>query len=666
MMTKKYFEEPILIFIKRKDSLIYLVIVVAGLSLLGWFLGKTGLTTYGTDYFPIAPSAAFIFIALGMYFIASHRRKTIVRTTISIPFLSTMIFLCMYLFLNYFFKFAWDIERIYFSDSAGFQNLSAGRISPIAALLFVFIGLGLLGHINIKSRILTYVGCYSSLLALLESSLIIIGYIYDAPLLYGSTIRPVAFPAGLNFVLFSLTLLRYYDSSIWTFNIRRINNSITRQLVKTFLPIAMAAVILDGFLQVRIEYTDLHPAFKTVILLFVVAGITIYFILRFSAGIGNELLARENRLKEDEIKFRTVADYTFDWEFWLNNDNQFIYCSPSCKRITGYDRKIFIENPDLMTQIIHPEDLASYNTHIDSTDPKKPCSGMYYRIITRSDEVRWIEHICQPVFDENGAIIGRRGSGKDVTIRISALNQINELNEKLQLLNSDKDRFISILGHDLKTPLNNLLGLTEVLKKDLPQLTSEELLKIVDYIHQSAVLSNNLLKDILTWARSQQGKIPFNPQFVHLVQLCKNVMDVLNPSAFAKNITINLSVDEKLHVYADSNMVKSILLNLVSNAMKFTNSGGRITVSAEEFDEIVIISVSDTGIGISPGNIAKLFDISQVVSTKGTANETGTGLGLLLCKDFVEKQGGKIWVESEVKKGSHFKFTLPKSSERTV
>ena len=243
-------------------------------------------------------------------------------------------------------------------------------------------------------------------------------------------------------------------------------------------------------------------------------------------------------------------------------------------------------------------------------------------------------------------------------------SQIQMLNGKLEKLNIDKDRFISILGHDLKNPFSNILGFSEILTDEINSLNSDEIKEIAGNINKSARITNNLLEGILMWARTQQGSIPFKPQNLSLSATCENILEILNPNAKAKNITINHSATEHITVFADDDMLKAILRNLVSNAIKFTNKNGAININATQTDSNVTISISDNGIGIKPNNLVKLFDISQVLTTKGTSGETGTGLGLLLCKEFVEKHGGKIWVESEVGKGSDFKFTLPISVEQ--
>jgi signal transduction histidine kinase len=238
-----------------------------------------------------------------------------------------------------------------------------------------------------------------------------------------------------------------------------------------------------------------------------------------------------------------------------------------------------------------------------------------------------------------------------------------ELKQLLQL-NSDKNRFISILAHDLRSPFNGLLGLSEVLIEDVRKLNKDEIEDIANNINKSAKSSFKLLENILSWARAKQGKIPFDPQILNFTNNCEDAVDVLNPIAKAKNITIDFSTGDHINVFADVDMFKAIVRNLVSNAIKFSNNGGAININAETNSENVIISVSDNGIGIAPHNLMKLFEMAEVSTTKGTAEETGTGLGLLLCKEFVEKHGGKIWVESEVGKGSDFKFTLPIYAEQ--
>ena len=290
----------------------------------------------------------------------------------------------------------------------------------------------------------------------------------------------------------------------------------------------------------------------------------------------------------------------------------------------------------------------------------------FYRpdlIVSLQDETdRWIDNLITLVFTSYFIYLIIRYVHKNYTIERFKAEQSEK---RLYQINADKDRFLSILGHDLKSPFNNLLGLSELLTEDIRKLDIDEIESIAKDINKTARTTLSLLEDILKWARMQQGQIPFNPQYLCFADICINALEILNPYAKSKNITINYSVNDEINFYADIDMLKTVLRNLVSNAIKFTNNGGTIRIKAEKTDTNVTISVLDNGIGIAPEDLTKLFDISEVLTTEGTAGESGTGLGLLLCNEFVKKHCGKIWVESEVGKGSSFKFTIPMILEQT-
>jgi signal transduction histidine kinase len=242
--------------------------------------------------------------------------------------------------------------------------------------------------------------------------------------------------------------------------------------------------------------------------------------------------------------------------------------------------------------------------------------------------------------------------------RVAELVIINNELQRLLQLNSDKDLFISILAHDLRSPFTALLGLSDLLIENVRIYSIEEIESLLRHIKDASKETFTLLEDLLKWTSTQSGKIPFKPQILGFAGICKNVLETLNTNAYAKNIKIKCSISDHISVFADKDMLKTIMRNLVSNAIKFTNNGGSIIIDAKENSGIVTISVSDNGTGIKPEKVLKLFDISQRQTTKGTEQESGTGLGLILCKEFVEINGGKIWVDSQYGKGSDFKFTL--------
>ena len=270
-----------------------------------------------------------------------------------------------------------------------------------------------------------------------------------------------------------------------------------------------------------------------------------------------------------------------------------------------------------------------------------------------------LEAFGSPIMDEKGNIWASLVSFQDITERKKAELVIQHQNTELTKLNTDKDLFISIIGHDLRSPFNTLLGLLDILTEPESALSIEEMNGMLADMNIIAHNTFNLLEDILIWARTQQGSIPFQPQNLKFSDIYQEAVEVLRPNARAKNISINYQADSGLGLFADLGMLKTILRNLVSNAIKFTEPGGIINIYAEITKSAVLISVKDNGVGIPPEEIVRLFNISDVRTTKGTANEKGTGLGLLLCKEFVEKHNCKIWVESEAGKGSEFKFTMP-------
>jgi len=234
-------------------------------------------------------------------------------------------------------------------------------------------------------------------------------------------------------------------------------------------------------------------------------------------------------------------------------------------------------------------------------------------------------------------------------------SKTSELNE----LNASKDKFFSIIAHDLKNPFNTIIGFSEMMKESIRLKDSATFYEYTVMINTSAVQTLRLLENLLEWANSQRGKLSFNPVSVNLNELIKDEFLMIDEMRINKNIELKNYVDDTLTIVADKNMIRTILRNLITNGVKFTHKNGWVHVKAETYKSHVEIAVSDNGVGMTRETIAKLFRIDANISTRGTDNEKGTGLGLFLCKEFAEKHGGKIWVESEEGKGSTFKFILP-------
>jgi signal transduction histidine kinase len=235
-------------------------------------------------------------------------------------------------------------------------------------------------------------------------------------------------------------------------------------------------------------------------------------------------------------------------------------------------------------------------------------------------------------------------------------------NKELQLLiqlNKDKDKFFSIITHDLKNPFVSIIGYCELLTEQIKKMNCEKIQEFANIILQSSNRAMDLLMSLMVWAQSQSGRMVFNPESFNIITLIDEVTLLLDGIAKQKSILIESSLPSNIQVNADKEMISAVLRNLISNAIKFTPHEGKIMISVDVKQNELTVSVSDTGVGISKERIEKLFKISDINSTPGTEKETGTGLGLILCKEFINKNNGKIWLESEAGIGTTFCFSLP-------
>lgn len=273
-----------------------------------------------------------------------------------------------------------------------------------------------------------------------------------------------------------------------------------------------------------------------------------------------------------------------------------------------------------------------------------------------SEKARWTDGIITAVYSSCFIFLIIKFLLKNYELEKKRAEE-NEM--KLRQSNADKDLFISILAHDLRNPFNTLLGISELLLEDIHKQDMAATEKQIDVLHTISKRTFDMLEDLLLWARSQSGKLDFKPREIDFAKTCHETVENMRMVALSKKITLNYYASVSIHILADEDMLKVVIRNLISNAIKFTNPGGVIDIRTEQISSTLTVIVSDNGVGISPETIMDLFDISKKTTSAGTSNEKVTGLGLKLCKEFVERHGGKIWVESVPGKGSDFKFTLP-------
>jgi len=326
--------------------------------------------------------------------------------------------------------------------------------------------------------------------------------------------------------------------------------------------------------------------------------------------------------------------------------------------------------PDLILLDVNMPEMTGFEVcEILKKDPKtKDIPVIFLTAKTEAEDiiegftVGGIDYITKPFNSKE--LISRVKSHLELSNSrqiISAQNEeLNKLTIELRETIASKDKFFSIIAHDLKAPFNTLIGFSDLLLKTFDEREPEDIKKLIKHINNSSIHGFNLLNNLLEWSRSQIGKIKYEPVLFNFEQLVGEVIDLHFETAGKKSINLDSSSISIGDVMADRKMINTVLRNLVSNAIKFTEPGGEVRIKGKDLGNEFEISVSDSGVGIPEENLPKLFSISENYSTNGTDNESGTGLGLLLCKEFVEKSGGKIRVSSEPGLGSEFFFTIPK------
>lgn len=364
--------------------------------------------------------------------------------------------------------------------------------------------------------------------------------------------------------------------------------------------------------------------------------------------------AEKELLRKSEHRYRLLIE-TVNEGISVAQNGYLKFVNPMMQTITGFTQEELLTLPFL--SFVYPEDQDIVISNHLKRQRGEPFSSKYqFRIVKKDGSLRIIEM--------NGVVKEWEGQPAtlnifaDITEREHAEEEIKRKNEQLQKLNAEKDKFFSIIAHDLRGPFSSFLGLTEIMAGDLNSLTMEEIQEYSLTLRKSATNLYSLLENLLLWSRMQQGSIPFNPQSWLMFQIVEEFLTM--ESANNKGITIVYEIPDQIAVWADKNMLETIIRNLISNAVKFTPKGGKISISAKVLhDQSIEISVKDTGIGMSPSMVGDLFKLGVQTNRKGTEGEPSSGLGMLLCKEFVEKHNGCIWVESEEGKGSEFKFTLP-------
>lgn len=347
---------------------------------------------------------------------------------------------------------------------------------------------------------------------------------------------------------------------------------------------------------------------------------------------------------------------------FVDNEKQNYY-SENIKKIIGYSPEELDKLPDKIHSLVDSRDYDKIrdilvelesNTHLNYVT-------LEYRIKPKNDSTIWLREFLKVVRDNEGNILEKHSVLFNITSLKEREFELEKENEALKELNATKDKFISIVSHDLRAPFTTLLGFTEILLNE-KELSEEERNEYLKYIYEASKTELNLINCLLDWSRLQTGKIKVEPTRLNVKTTVANAIISLTPISVRKNIEIKIDIQPNLFMYADERLISQAILNLVSNAVRFSHPGKEVNIHSQRFKEGMIeIVIVDQGTGISEEGQDKLFRIDQKFITPSTEGDKGSGLGLTLVKEIINKHGGDIWFYSKVGEGSEFHITVPEA-----
>lgn len=357
-------------------------------------------------------------------------------------------------------------------------------------------------------------------------------------------------------------------------------------------------------------------------------------------------------------------DDQFFWSWKRTENGLEVFYSENIEKVTGYSGEEIKSLPGRGKEIVCQDDLPRYRKLMDEfeSEPDRNFAELKYRIVRKDGKVVWINEKITVQRNFNAEITEWFGHVVDVTEPANNLERLNNKISNLEQLNSSKDSFISVLSHDLRAPFTSILGFSEILLNEAG-ISEKERHEYLNYINDSSQHQLRLINILLDWSRLQTGRLKIEPQRLHVKSLVFNTISLLTGQTVRKNISINVNINDSLYMDADERLIGQVLSSLLNNAIKYSDEDSSVDFSASVYnDEFIEIVVSDEGVGISNANKEKMFNIGKMFSTEGTKGEKGTGLGLALAKQIVEKHNGEIWFYSDEGQGSEFHFTIPSSA----
>jgi len=359
-----------------------------------------------------------------------------------------------------------------------------------------------------------------------------------------------------------------------------------------------------------------------------------------------------------ENLYRYITLNASDIIYTISLDSKITFHNNAVEKVFETSKEIIEREHYDHLMLPQDKDLAK-NLHNDLLQGKKP-PIFEHGFTTPKGRLVYLECSVTPIFDKDKNVNGALGIARNVTERRIAQDELKKNKEELEDLVKEKDRLMSVIAHDLRDPFNTLIGYSDIALEQLHNFSQETIKKYFKAINKSSKSAYNLLVNLLSWSNAKSGRIVVNLKPINLGKLFDHIICDLKHSSSCKHILIQKKFDDDIVVNADENMLKTVFRNLIGNAIKFSCENSEIQIEAVEEDSQFTIKIIDQGVGISDIDLAKLFSTEFTISKAGTQNERGTGLGLLICKEFVLKWGGKIWAKSTLDLGSTFTFTIPK------